>query len=177
MDFPCRKIVGACVIVLMALGSVAPRQLTHAHIHLAGGERLVSSHGEHSHPHPHDHHDHDHHHGHSHPALVDGTPLAYGFHTHLFVLGVEVVLPEMPFGDQERPDDSTDSSLCVASLVADETAYQSSPHPPMLRDCFVVAWNPPCPTTDKGNIRRDTARLSAPLCDIARHERSGVLVL
>ena len=179
MKFPCRRIVGASVIILMALGSFAPVRLTHAHVIQPPTENASPGH-HHGHGHAHSHH-HPHvhtHHGNGSSHFHSGSVV--GPHTHFYLLGMEVVLPETPGDQQNHPRGPLDGNRTIeVGVIAQETIVlqqliqvPDSPGSASLITDRVV----PAASSD-WKIDRATARSSPPLCDAARHERTGVLTL
>ena len=176
MRFPCCRFVGAAVIALMALTSVAPFQLTHAHTTLAK-ENESRAHGhDHSHSHSHTHP----HHHHGNEGFDGQTLSASDVHTHVYFLGMEIVVNGVPGGDenqQERQPNELTRSFLGKTVRQDASASLS------LRllfdlDQLPLAWSVSAPlVTCDGRSAIETGQIAAPLCDAARHERTGVLLV
>jgi len=117
---------------------------------------------QHSHPggdRPHYHHDHGH-------PDHEGTGLA---HAHVTLFGVEFTIPAESSNDES--DESRATFLIAAPVIACE----------MSHDCSLVHLAQPI--LNAGELiqivpafRCKTA-IAAPLCDTARHERSGVQLI
>jgi hypothetical protein len=113
-------------------------------------------------------------HSHTHDRELDHCHETSGLeashaHLHITLFGVEFTLPVEP---QEDESDQGQSTLLVAAPTAMEPG-QSPPH-------FIAVAQPTLrlgvPLQIVPSFRCITAS-AAPLCDTARHERSGVLLI
>ena len=146
-------LIAVVLAVCTLLIGVPARQ--HAH---AAGDR------PHSHGHGHEHSRHVHEHGHEH----DGLGSSYA-HVHVTLFGVDFTLPANSDDDEGREERCTFLGQTPSGIELDRSASHFS----------VVAE----PVFDFGELFpvvatfRSIAASAAPLCDTARHERSGVLLI
>lgn len=173
-------------LLLCAAVWVAPSRVAIQHAHAHGDE--PHTHGSHGDPHVssdcHNHDDchsgdgHSHRHPHetqTHEAVASIAPVTA--HIHVWLLGFQLTLPLMPGSESEEQG----SQGILVSLGESEflQAESSSSNDRQLRDCLSVVL-----LSDTGFVRSDQCLRSAdkrpsspPLCDTARHERSGVQLI
>ncbi|MBI3463274.1 MAG: hypothetical protein HY000_09475, partial [Planctomycetes bacterium] len=96
-------------------------------------------------------------------------------HMHISVLGIDVTVPVSP-GPNESNGDSGEHTVVIAGLVGDSmppaqvrTAFDLG-----LVDARLDYHGPALPFAPRFSC---TPAIAAPLCDIARHERSGVQLI
>jgi hypothetical protein len=132
-----------------------------------------------SHAHPGGNLSHDHHAGRSTPARdaeqtpADSQLLSAESHMHVYLFGFEFTVPAK---DESKEDSSRGAELLVARLVGDDfnTSLDSTPtewqHLPDMAQLFAL----PAPVSSDCAMTAIAVACS-PLCDSARHERTGVL--
>jgi hypothetical protein len=116
------------------------------------------------HSHPLEHHAHRHAHDHDHGVTGEPHP-----HRHVALLGVELTLPAEPDDDHSQEDQP-------AYLVA-APSLANVGQPPAH---FAALAQPICQHDEPLQVVppfRCKVALAAPLCDTARHERSGVQLI
>ncbi len=168
MKFPCRKLVGASVIVLMALSAVAPLGYTHAH------EATVCH--EHNHA-PAKTHSHTHCHRHCQAAgekLAQPVMLAPHAHQHVLWWGLEFVLPSLPVDDSGKPATDFDGTQLSALHASTSKATVDAAAPLGLLLATIDFAAPSSATPQPVAARAAPRTENNLLCDAARHERSGV---
>lgn len=169
MRFPCRKSVGALVVILMALSSVAPLGFVHSH-------EIVACNGEHSHRH---HHDEPacHHHCHAHGEQPAGAAMLSP-HTHQHVLwwGLNLVLPVDTSRESGNSSDfdGTTVAATLARAASPTVELTLSPQIVPAPAALLVPASPANSLAAHGHCGRTEANL---LCDTARLARSGVQLL
>ena len=142
-------LIAVSLAISMPFIGVPARQHSHA-----AGDR------PHSHVHAHQVHDHEHEHNGLGPSVA---------HTHVTLFGVDFTLPAESEDDASREDRCTFLGQTPSGIETDQSASRFS----------VVAE----PEFDSGELLptvptfRSIAASAAPLCDTARHERSGVLLI
>jgi len=126
------------------------------HSHAAGDQ-------PHDHRAHHDHGDCDHQHGHSH----DGISASHA-HRHVTLLGLEFTLPlESTDDDGDGGDTVLISTKLSIAIELDATMLSALASPQ-------AEYGPPIGQRPTFRIK---AAIAAPLCDTARHERSGVQLI
>jgi len=184
----CYDLIGFWAVTLLAimrLGSlnIAVRTVLSATLLLASGgaPTLEHSHagGENQHDHAalaeHSHdHGHDGTHGHENPTATTGISNSV-CHVHVSLLGVNFTFPSSP-GPNESKSDSGKQTAVIAGVVG------ASMPPVQVRTAFDFAplgtrldyYRPVLPVAPRFSC---IPAISAPLCDTARHERSGVQLI
>ena len=175
MKFPCRKIVGASVIMLMALASVAPRGYSHSH------EATPCREHEHSHQ-GHSHaHDHIVCHRHCHATAQEESQavmLSPHSHRHLFWWGLEFVLPPLPTNESgDAPGDFDGAQLSLLASRPSEAVVEMTAPPVVVPTMLLALASELVPITAHLAAAAAQRPESNLLCDSARHERSGVLLI
>ncbi len=163
--------LGWLIAAIVLVGSVTPPGVRHSH---ADGER------PHDHSHRHDHHGHVHHwHGHTHSHHFsdhqDSSEPASA-HVHFWVFGWIVTIPS-----SSAPGDSEgDDSDCTKLIYLVQTDQANRQHNQVWDKCLLDSQTA---VTEYDAARLQTLPVRSPpvktppLCDSARFERSGVLLI
>jgi hypothetical protein len=175
-----KKITAACLAIWVSGASFTSPIVAHAH---PGGDRphdLNEAHVGHCHT----HYDGHGHHGDPDHGSADGTKrhaktlsAALLWHTHGSILGIDVVLPASSHGDEQEQR---------SRPVFESQLTMAGPATPAPVDC--LSWNDylfaavSAPSFLGIVVPRfldlsETGRDESPLCDTARHERSGVQLI
>jgi hypothetical protein len=181
-----RRSTGAAVLALslLAAGFVAPA-LRHAHPQVDRTHRpAMAGRMTHSHSHAAGRSHADHHHRHAVPRTASGEVYLDGVtaHVHVTWFGWELTLPAPADSRPLDPYCDTGFGPAVGVLV------RIGNDQPVVNGPAALAWTwfMPAPAaepmlTDRGSaesVRRSASMaIAAPLCDTARHERSGVQLI
>ena len=169
---------------LVLTAAVAPPAVRHVHS-LAGGSRLQHEHSSHRHGPGHDRHSPDIESSGQHGELTTHLPpmntavIACGvvWHLHLLLLGVEVTLPDRSSDNEDRRSQPG----CEFALLrsGDELLLQQSSGSMSVVSAALQSL--PSSQGDAAPLQvaapHSPQVCSMPLCDRARHERSGVLLV
>ena len=144
--------------------STTPLALRHCH---AGG---LEPHHHASHQHAHSHgpgHTHCHHDEPAAPASIS----ASACHLHLLWLGIEF---SMPLGHGERGHEPHQHLLCRV-VVCEHDCLKRGPDAPRAGILVAAAPQMPAPLAQQATVLCAAQFTFAPLCDVARLARTGVL--
>lgn len=171
--YPCRQTLGALVIVLMALSSVAPLGYTHTHEATSCREHAHERGAGHTHDHPHCHR---HCHATVHEAALPAMQAPHT-HRHVFWWGLEFVLPEAISPTGEPASDVGEAELHAICGAAAEVVVDLTPSPRLLPPA--VCLNAGASALQATSVEQVVAQRAESnlLCDAARHLRSGVQLL
>lgn len=160
----------AWLLAVMVLGgSISPPAYRHAH---AGGDVAHVHQSQLSqrqpHHHGHSHHGHPHHHHH---ATHDTDITAATAHSHVAIFGIEFTLPSSDEDNSDPSDPRHHDLLCDIHVprvftATEEDRLNTSATPPILPGGIT------CSPRWRAQVQWTVP--FAFLCDIARHERSGV---
>jgi hypothetical protein len=146
------------IAVVLAVSTLFIGMPARQHSHAAGDRPHSHLHARHVHAH----------HGHDHEHVHDGVESSYA-HVHVTLFGVDFTLPA------DSDDDKNHDARCtfLGQAPSGVEMDQSNSHSSLVADPVMDAGRPLSivPTF------RSIAAAAAPLCDTARHERSGVLLI
>jgi len=159
----------------MLAWTTMPPAIVHSHV---AGDDPVHRHDSHAtHHHHHDGHGHSHGDGHTHgePTVAHSvTSGAYAKHCHWPWLGLWLTLP-LPEQPDDREDDHEAAKVAIVDLMDGDAlvgvSVMTCVHPEGLASIAAIA------PTVTAPLRPQRSSSSTPLCDSARLERSGVLLV
>ncbi|MBI1903704.1 MAG: hypothetical protein HYS13_21585 [Planctomycetia bacterium] len=184
-----RLALGLPITAAMLVTGVIPPAVRHAH---ADGEKphdhstspVVHSHGHHRHVHHHHDHSARHHHRYHDDAMTATTVSVRGVteHWHLRLFGWDLTLPVQDRENSQRHplDDGNRLAALVRlpqgdAVLASPTLVASMLHLDAMAPGEFL--NADACNGLRGSAHRPRLLASLPLCDAARHERSGVQLI
>jgi len=180
--------------MMVALATVTPAPVRHLH---AGGEHphwhdadghvhygaedlaatMIAEDDDYGHGHSH-HGDLHHEEGDHHDACVSDSRLlaSAANHWHLLLFGLNVMLP-VPPGGQDGDEDDQGAMRWLGLAAGDNVSLQMNEGPAESISLDMVQVASAVPTLCTVEFHASPQRIAAPLCDAARHERSGVQLI
>ena len=151
------------IAVVLAVSTLFIGVPARQHSHAAGDRPHSHLHARHVHA-----HDVDAHHGHDHEHAHNGVDSSYA-HVHVTLFGVDFTLPADSDDDENHDVRCTFLGPAPSGVETDQSNSQLSVvAEPVMGAGRPLSIVPPF---------RSIAAAAAPLCDTARHERSGVLLI
>jgi hypothetical protein len=137
---------------------------------------------EHSHSHSYHHHEHSHH-EHSHVAAAPIREAAFEIsncfrHLHVFWLGMELTFPSPASPNDQNSASDGRTQFVATSLLGNSAVSQQTHRAPDALLTPIATHGPDSIVTVPISGRfSNTPAAVTPLCDTARHERSGVQLI